>query len=88
MYRVRWERRALDELTDHWIQADSLQRRATTAAVHRIDKRLQADAPDEGESRAQGRRIVFEPPLAVTFRIEPDGRTVSVLQARFFRRRV
>jgi len=86
-YRVRWERRALDELADQWLQAESAKREAITAAVPRIDRRLQADAVNEGESRADGRRIMFEPPLAVTFRIEADGRTVSVLHVRLFRKK-
>ena len=30
---------------------------------------------------------MFEPPLAVTFRIEADGRTVSVLHVRLFRKK-
>ncbi len=87
MYRVRWERRALDELADQWVGAHSSERQAITAAVHKIDERLRADAASEGESRAEGRRIVFEPPLAVTFRVEADGRTVSVLQVRLYRRK-
>jgi hypothetical protein len=87
MFRVRWERRALDELTDQWLEADSVLRQAITAAAHRIDGRLQADAANEGESRPNDRRIMFEPPLAVTFRIEADGRTASVLHVRVFRRR-
>lgn len=49
-YRVRWERRALDELADQWLQAESAKREAITAAVPRIDRRLQADAVNEGES--------------------------------------
>ena len=38
-------------------------------------------------SRSKQRRITFAPPLAVTFRIEDDGKTVSVLRIRLFRRR-
>jgi hypothetical protein len=87
MFRVRWERRALDELTDLWTQADSSLRQAITTASHIIDQRLRADPNDEGESRAKNRRIMFVPPLAAIFRVEADGQTVSVLQVRLFRRR-
>jgi plasmid stabilization system protein ParE len=87
MFRVRWERRALDELTDLWTQADSVLRQAITAASHAVDQRLQADPNGEGESRARGRRITFVPPLAVIFRVEAAGQTVSVLQVRLLRRR-
>jgi hypothetical protein len=34
MFRVRWERAALDELAALWTQADSAARRAITAAAH------------------------------------------------------
>jgi plasmid stabilization system protein ParE len=87
MFRVRWERRALDELTRLWTQADSATRQAITTASHTIDQRLRQNPQQEGESRPRGRRIAFIPPLAVVFRVEADGQTVSVLQIRLFRRR-
>ena len=87
MFRVRWERRALDELTTLWTKADSAQRQVLTAASHTVDKRLRHNPFGEGESRSLGRRILFVPPLAVIFRIEADGQTVSVLQVRMFRQR-
>ena len=87
MFRARWERRALDEVARLWMQADSAQRLAITAATHTIDQRLARDPHNEGESRSRGRRITFIPPLAFSFRIEPDGLTVSVLEVGLFRRR-
>jgi len=87
MFRVRWERRALDELANLWSQADPASRQAITTASHAVDQHLQRDPNQEGESRFQGRRITFVAPLAVVFRVEPDGQTVSVLQVRLFRRR-
>ena len=86
MFRVRWERRALDALTSIWTQADSAGRRAITSASNVIDQRLRNSPSTEGESRPKGRRITFVAPLAVVFRVEADGRTVSVLEVRFFRR--
>jgi hypothetical protein len=87
MFRVRWERRALDELADFWTRSNSPGRRAITAAAHAVENRLQAAPQAEGESRPRGRRITFEAPLAVTFRIEADGRTVSILQLRLYGKR-
>jgi plasmid stabilization system protein ParE len=87
MFRVRRERRALDELTRLSTQADSATRQAVTSASHAIDQRLRQNPQQEGESRPRGRRIAFMPPLAVVFRVERDGQTVSVLQIRLFRRR-
>ena len=87
MFRVRWERRALNELANLWTQADSAQRQAITAASQAIDQRLRRDPRNAGESRSGGRRILFAPPLVVIFRIEPDGQTVSVLTVRILRQR-
>jgi hypothetical protein len=87
MFRVRWERRALDALANFWTQADSSLRQAITTASHAVDQRLKSDPYNEGESRSHGRRITFAPPLAVIFRVEGDGQTVSVLEVRVFRKR-
>lgn len=87
MFRVRWARRALDELTDLWTQADSTRRAAITAASHAIDQQLRSDPIGQSESRPGGRRILLISPLGITFRIEADGRTVSVLRIWLFRTR-
>lgn len=87
MFRVDWLESALDELTTLWTGADSNLRMAITAATHVIERRLKANAPNEGESRPGGLRIAFAAPLAVTFQIEPDGLTATVLHVRLFRRR-
>jgi hypothetical protein len=87
MYHVRWEKRALAALTNLWLQADSAGRKAITAATHALDTRLRRDPHNEGESRSDGRRIAFEPPLAIVFRVEAYGLTVSVLEAGLIRRR-
>lgn len=87
MFRVDWLQSALDELTTLWTSADSDDRVAITAATHVIERRLKANAPNEGESRPGGRRIIFAAPLAVTFRIEPDRITATVMHVRLFRRR-
>lgn len=86
MFRVRWERRALNELALLWSQADSAVRQAIAPAAHEVDQRLQNDPHNEGESRSGGRRVLFVGPLVVLFRVEDDGQTVSVLQVRLSRR--
>ena len=87
MFWVRWEQHALNELAHFWTEGDSGLRQAITAATQIIDKRLKQNPYPEGESRSRGRRITFCPTLAVIFRVEADGRTVSVLQIRLFKRR-
>ncbi len=87
MFRVRWERRALDELAHLWTQADTALRETITLASHGIDQRLLHDPFQASESRPRKRRITFVPPLSVIFRIEADGNTVSVLHIGLFKRR-
>ena len=86
MYQVRWLQSAINQLAPSWGQADASTAQSIRAAMDWIDQSLQRDPANEGESRSNGRRIMFAPPLAVVFRIEPDGQTVSILSARFFRR--
>ena len=87
MFRLDWLQPALDELTNIWLQADTSLRLAITRATHEIERRLLTNPSNEGESRAQGQRLTFVQPLAVTFQIEADGRTVTVLHVRLFRPR-
>ena len=85
MFRVRWEETALDELTQLWVQAVSALRRRITAASGEIDRQLSQDPFSTGESRTAGRRVMFVAPLGAMFRIEADGKTVSVLHVWLFR---
>ena len=87
MRQVEWHQSVVDELTRLWLQSDSSERKAITRACHAVEKRLANDPENEGESRPDGRRITFEPPLVLVFRVEADGRTVTVLDVRLMRRR-
>ena len=82
MYRVEWLTIAEKELTEMWLQADSATRRILTAASHATDQRLSQDPLAESESRVGITRITFIEPLAVTYQIESDGQTVTVLHIR------
>jgi mRNA-degrading endonuclease RelE of RelBE toxin-antitoxin system len=84
MYRVEWLQSALDDIARASIQADAEQ---ITAATRQIDKRLQSDPDHVGESRHGGRRIEFFAPLAVTFEVNDDDKTVAVLHVRVYGKR-
>jgi hypothetical protein len=84
MFRVEWFQSALDQLTVLWLQADQALRQAITQATHRIDQLLQSDPHNAGESRPGGRRILFESPLGILFRV--DANNVTVLRVWQFRR--
>jgi plasmid stabilization system protein ParE len=82
MMRIEWLQSALNDLAAIWARADSVRRKAITAASHRLDRRLANNPQNAGESRSGTNRIVFIGPLIVFFRTEADGRTVTVLGVR------
>lgn len=85
MFRVRWKQTALNELASIWIAADSPTRAAITKAVYAIEQRLQLHPNDQGESRPDGRRVDFEPPLGFLFRVAPEDLIVHILQVWQFK---
>ncbi len=87
MFRVVWLQEALNELAAVWIDADSTQRQAITAAAHAIDQLLELDPNNQGESRPHNQRILFQPPLGITFEIRLPS-LVRVLHVWTFGRRL
>ena len=84
MFRVEWRPSALNDLTTLWTGSGSGQRRAITAAAHAIDRRLQVDPHNQGESRPNGRRVFFAPPLGVLFRVDSQRSLVHILRVWLF----
>ena len=82
-YSVIWLPNAEQELADLWL--NSSDRGAITRAAAVIDQLLERAPETEGESRPNGRRILFASPLAVIYRIDPDQHQVSVLHVWQFR---
>jgi plasmid stabilization system protein ParE len=77
-YKVDWLPAAEQELADIWLQAAD--RNAVSQAAHAIDQVLEIDPDHAGESRPEGRRIFFGPPLGVLFRVIEDDKLVQVIQ--------
>ena len=80
MFRVRWKKSALNDMASRWIAGDSTLRQAITHAVHKIDQLLASDPASQGESRPDGRRILFEARVGVLFRIRQGDNVVQILQ--------
>jgi hypothetical protein len=76
-FTVLWDPDAEQELAALWL--DSARRLDVTRAADAIDQRLQRNAPNEGESRPGGRRILFEDLLGILFRVDLPSRTARVL---------
>lgn len=80
MYSLVWTDWAYDELADIWVAVDAATRERIEAAILKLNKELQDDPWDVGESRESdtNRRIAFAGPIAVIFRINEASRTVRV----------
>ncbi len=87
MFQVKRLESALQELAAIWTQADSTVRQKITTATHQIDLLLQSDPMNVGESRPQGRRILHQAPLGITFEVRPSQSLVRVLHVWGFRTR-
>jgi plasmid stabilization system protein ParE len=77
-YNIEWVEAAEDDLADIWLRTPD--RPAVTAAAAAIDRCLEQDPENEGESRPNGRRIAFFSPLGVRYRVVPGKRAVQVLR--------
>jgi hypothetical protein len=74
-FSVNWLPDCEQELARLRINAPD--RQAVTQAAH-IPERLRLDPLDVGESRPNGRRILFASPLGVVYRVIPDDMLVQV----------
>lgn len=81
-YSVVWLPAAEHELTAIWL--DSRYRDAVTRASAMLERRLQHRAAECGESRPDGRRVDFEWPLGVLYRVDEARKTVTVSHVWLF----
>ena len=72
-YDVDWDA-VEDDLANAWMNAPD--RDAVSAAIHRIDERLERDPKTCGESRGGIDGLVFDDPVGVLFRVEEPNRVV------------
>lgn len=79
-YKVKWQPEAHNNLTDLWLSAESDERREITKSVRQIELALQSDPFAASESRPNGRRIFFGPPLGVLFQVESRSSLVRILR--------
>jgi hypothetical protein len=75
-FTVIWLPDAEEELAALWL--DAQYRNAVTRASEALERRLQSRAPECGESRPNGRRVDFEWPLGVLYRVDEARRTATV----------
>ena len=79
-YEVVWTPDAERDLADVWLAAAD--RRAVTAAAHRIDQELGRSPLNFGKPRTSGvNRVAVVAPLGVTFEVVEDDKQVLVQSA-------
>jgi hypothetical protein len=83
IFTVTYKPSADDELADLWLKGPD--RASITAAANAIDGLLRVDPHLQGESRADGTRVLFQPPLGVRFEVSEQDRIVEVLKVWRFR---
>ena len=82
-YTVKWRRRAIDMLAQAYLEAQaSGLADEMTAASARIEAGLRRDPSSLGESRSADRRVCFDLPLTIEFRVNESRRWVIVVAAR------
>lgn len=77
MFRVHWNRWAINQLATIWNGAAD--QSAVTAASYRIERLLIRDPENVGEDRPNGRRVIFDTPLVVLYRVDTATNTVTVV---------
>lgn len=77
MFRVHWTPTAANQLATVWTGAAD--QNAVTAASHRIELLLRHDPQNVGEDRPNGRRVIFDTPLVVLYRVDTATNTVTVV---------
>jgi hypothetical protein len=84
-YTVIWRSAAEQALAQIWLDADD--RAAVRTAADHLDRLLLHDPETLGESRSEGTRVVFVPPLMALFKVFEEDRQVVVLNLKRSRRR-
>jgi hypothetical protein len=76
---------AVTPLRQTWESADDAFREAIVQATFVVNRRLHLDPQEEGESRGEGTRILFEGPLGVIFEVDVERQMVHVLRTWAYR---
>jgi mRNA-degrading endonuclease RelE of RelBE toxin-antitoxin system len=77
-FRVAWDRRALRELADVYLNARD--RKAVALAANVIERMLMLDPHNEGKPRGRKFRRLFVTPITVEYRIDDRNRLVTIFR--------
>jgi hypothetical protein len=85
MFSIYRDQSAMVPLKETWEQADAPLREAILEASRRLDQSLHTAPHEQGESRDNNTRILFEAPLAVLFDVDEPNKVVRILRAWAYR---
>jgi hypothetical protein len=85
MFSIFRDQAAMGLLKSTWETADDALREAILRASGRIDQRLHHFPQEQGESRDDNTRILFQAPLAVLFEVDEAKKLVSIRRAWTYR---
>jgi hypothetical protein len=86
MFSVFKPQTALAEVHAAWHLADGHARATIELAMLGLERLLQENPHDHGESRGDGTRVLFQHPLAVTVTVDDAQKLVRVLRVWTYRR--
>jgi hypothetical protein len=84
-YAVHWSHAALNSLAEIWLALEPTARPRLNEVVADVERLLQFEPAEQGESRDEGRRVFFAPPLVVTFRVLQPQRIVQIVFVRLMK---
>ena len=80
-YTVVWRRRAQGQLAALWIRAAN--KDAVAGYAEQIDRILERNPNDQGESRGGGVRLWFHRPISVLFQVDESAKRVTVVAIKW-----
>jgi hypothetical protein len=87
MFNIYRSQDAIAPLTQAWENADANFREAIWEASRGLDRDLQSNPQEQGESREGHTRILFRGPVGVLYQVDEARRLVSILRTWAFRPR-
>src|SRR5262249_51679304 len=85
MFSIFRSESATSLLKQTWEQADEALQRAILRATELLNRALAQCPHEQGESRGDGRRILFEAPLGIEFEIDEARRMVHIQRTWAYR---
>jgi hypothetical protein len=85
MYKLRWRKSVSRKSLDRCSRAEQSLRDAILDAMAEVEENLRNEPEFAGESRDEGKRFLIVKPLTITYKLDANTRTVTIIQASVYR---